>query len=215
MIPKELSRIDAELEHDQEELKKASEDGKSTELEIKQVESNIAALNDEIEKLQQQSSMVRKNDEYRAMMNEIAGVKKKIGDLETRELELMDCIDEFKNGWRDKEKSTADRAESLKNEKNELVELEADIKKEIDALDKQRAPLLEPIDDSILSLYTKLLNRGAGKPMVKVHHGSCGNCHLRLTPQTVNLARKADKVSCENCGHILYAEEGEDPGAGD
>jgi len=213
MIPTEISRIESELENDEEELKKASEDGKSTEMEIKSVESDIASLNNEIEKLRQQSSMIRKNDEYKAMLAEIDGVKKKISDLETRELELMDKIDGFKMGWEEKKRSVADRAESLKTEKTELLELEADLKKEIESLNAKRAPRLDPIDDSLLSLYTKLLNRGSGEPVVKVHHGSCGNCHLRLTPQTVNSVRKAEKTFCENCGHILYVEDGEDPGA--
>ncbi len=213
MIPTELSRIDSELEQDQEELKKAADGGRSTELEIKQVESDIAALNDEADKLRKQSAMVRKNDEYRALMSEIDTVKNKISDLETRELELMDAIDEFKNSQLGREKAVAAKAESMETEKRELGELENDLKRDIDALNAKREELIKPVDGTLLSQYQRLLGKGVGEPLVIVRKGNCGNCHLRLTPQTVNMVRKGVEVACENCGHLLYVEDGEDPGS--
>ena len=56
----------------------------------------IKSYGEEVDKLQKQSSMVKKNDEYKALLKEISNAKAKISDLETRELELMDQMDEIR-----------------------------------------------------------------------------------------------------------------------
>lgn len=207
MIPSEIQKIDNEIAKDEENLAKAKTSGDSLSLEIKSVESDIMAQNDVIDKLRKQSAMVKKNDEYKAMMSEINTALAKISNFETRELELMDSIDETKKEWRRLEKICSDRTVELESEKEDLVELEGTLKKEIAQVSSGRPGLEKEIDDEVLGLYTRLLGKGVGLPLAAVHNGICGNCHLQLTPQTINRARKAEQVPCENCGHLLHMEQ--------
>ena len=204
MIPIEIDKIEKDIAEDEERLKKAKENDISVKLEIKQVESEIMQCNDEVEKLQKQSPMIKKNDEYRALIKEIEGVKNKISNLETKELELMDAMDEIRKNFQKEEKLTAERLATLTEEKKDLEELETTIKNEIKKASEERIPLTALIDDELLSLYTRLLSKGVGAPLVDTPNGICGNCHLKLTPQTANIARKQEVGTCENCGHILY-----------
>ena len=204
MIPIEVDKIDKEIEQDEERLKKDKESDMSAKLEIKQVESDIMQQNDEMLKLEKQSVMIKKNDEYKAMMKEIANVKKKISDFETRELELMDKMDEIKQDIQKEEKIINDKKNTLKGEKDDLLELESTIKSQIDKINSNRPELTSVIDEDVISLYIRLIGKGIGSPLVEVQNGNCGNCHLKLTPQTVNIARKQDIGTCENCGHLLY-----------
>jgi predicted nucleic acid-binding Zn-ribbon protein len=207
MIPSEIQKIDNEIAKDEKELAKAKTSGDSLALEIKSVESDIMAQNDLIDKLRKQSVMIKKNDEYKAMMSEINAAQTKISHLETRELELMDKIDETKQEWRRLEKIASDKKVELEGEKNDLIELEGTLKKEIAQVSSVRPELEQRIDDDLLSLYTRLLSKGVGLPVAPVHNGICGNCHLQLTPQTINKARKAEQVPCENCGHLLRMDQ--------
>jgi predicted nucleic acid-binding Zn-ribbon protein len=207
MIPIEVSKIDKEIAEDAEQLQKTKENDMAAKLEIKQVESDIMQQNDEIEKLQKQSVMVKKNDEYKAMIKEINNAKFQISKLETRELELMDKIDEIKKSFQKEEKIAAERKNTLNGEKEDLIELETTIKAQIDKITAGRQELTKAIDDDVISLYTRLIGKGVGSPLVEVHNGNCGNCHLKLTPQTVNIARKQDIGTCENCGHLLYVAD--------
>ena len=210
MIPIEIQKLESEIESDKAALQKRKEAGMSNELEIKQVESDIMKYNDEIERLQKQSVMVKKNDEYKALMLEIENAQKHISDLETRELELMEEKDEFKRNWKKEEAVTKNKENMLNEEKAELAELETTIKKEIESLQNARKTLCSNISSSsLLDKYTRLLNKGVGQPLVEIHEGNCGNCHLKLTPQTVNSARKGEEVPCENCGHLLYVSSAE------
>lgn len=207
MIPSEIQKIDAEIAQDEEKLAKAKTSGDSLALEIKNVESDIMAQNDVIDKLRKQSVMVKKNDEYKAMMSEISTAQSKISNLETREIELMDSIDEMKQEWRRLEKICSDRKTELESEKDDLIDLEKTLKKEIGQVSSGRPALENEIDDEVLNLYNRLLAKGVGLPLAPVHQGICGNCHLQLTPQTINRAHKAEQVTCENCGHLLYIPE--------
>ena len=204
MIPIEIQKIDREIEVGKDELKKKKEGGLSTELEIKQVESDIMKYNDEIQKFQKQSVMIKKNDEYKAMMKEISNAQEKISDLETRELELMDVKDEFHRTWKNDEKIAISQEHTLNDEKTDLDSLEVKVKKEIESLHLSRPELCDNLDPTILTRYKQLLYKGIGKPLVEVNDGNCGNCHLSLTPQTVNSARKGEQIPCETCGHFLY-----------
>lgn len=207
MIPIEIQKIDNEIEKEKEELKKKKEGGMSTELEIKQVESDIMKYNDEVQKLQKQSVMVKKNDEYKALMKEIDNAKQKISDLETKELELMEVKDEFKRSWKNDEKNVQDKENTLKEEKSDLAELENRLKKEIESLKDGREELCNNVESELLDRYNKLLNKGVGQPLVEIHDGNCGNCHLKLTPQTVNSVRKSEQIVCENCSHLLFFKD--------
>jgi len=145
-----------------------------------------------------------KNDEYKALLKEIADAQQKISDLETKEIELLDKLEETNKTIKKAEQIANERKKLLNEEKEELVELENNVKRQIQSLKDKRPEFLDKISADILSLYTRLLDKGVGTPVAEIHNGNCGNCHLKLTPQTVNTARKQELITCENCSHILY-----------
>lgn len=208
MVPIEIQKIEREIETEKVKLRKKKDGGLSTDLETKKVESEIMAQKDEIDRLQKQSVMVKKNDEYRALIKEIDNANKKISDLETRELELMDMKDNFKKTWKGEEKVAKDQENTLVEEKEDLEELEGRLKLEIEKVKSGRIEFCDQVDEELLELYNRLLNKGVGQPLAEVVDSlNCGNCHLRLTPQTINSARKSLEVQCENCSHLLYFAE--------
>jgi len=207
MIPIEIEKIDEDIRATINHLKTSKEMSITTDLEIKQVESEIMKFNDEIAKLQKQSVMVKKNDEYRALIKEVNTAKKKISELETKELELMEQKDNVAKQMKNAEKIAREKANTLKDEKADLNSLEERLKKQINSLMQTRNDLTAPIHTDLLNRYQRILNKGVGQPLVPVHDGICGNCHLKLTPQTANFANKGELVSCENCGHLLYEED--------
>ncbi len=208
VIPEEIGRIEKEIVEDKEKLEKYRETIKAVELEIKQVELDIEQQNSAIQKLERQSVLIKKNDEYKAMLKEVGHHKKIVSNLETKELELMEKLDAAKGAQREQERQNVEKEKSLLEEKEEMLELSVTLKQELEVSAARRDALLEKVDSRVLPRYERLIGKGTGQPLVPVHEGSCGNCHLKLTPQTVNHARKGQQVSCENCGHFVYVDEG-------
>ena len=71
-----------------------------------------------------------------------------------------------------------------------------------------RPALLSGIPSELLSRYERLLRgKDQGAPLTPVENGCCGNCHMKVTLQTINQLSKGELESCDNCQHLLYATE--------
>jgi predicted nucleic acid-binding Zn-ribbon protein len=121
----------------------------------------------------------------------------------------MDKVELAKNAFKSEEKLFKDREKAIAEEENELRELEGKLKAEIESQTSLREEFSVKISPDLLSIYKRLLSKKTGIPLVDVYQGICGNCHLKLTPQTVNTVRKEMQVFCDNCGHLLYPRETE------
>ena len=82
------------------------------------------------------------------------------------------------------------------------------IKQDALKLKAEKKGFISRVELNVLNAYQNILTRDKGKPVVPIVNGSCGNCSLKVTPQTINEAKKGNLVFCDNCAHILY-----DPGA--
>ena len=192
------------------EVAAAANAAKKIELNRKSVESEIEKLNGENKKLQQQSSMVKKNTEFQAMLGTIALNNKKIGELESRELELMDEFEEAKKAYRKLRQNNEAAVNAIRAEFDELVAFAGDLKKEIAQLKAERPADVRGVDAETLSRYNRLLNAKDGiAPLVKVENEICGSCHLRVTRQAMTNMQKGAVTSCENCMHFIYLDDAE------
>lgn len=205
-IPEEVAKLDATIKSEQDDFKSKREDVQKAEMDIKQVESEIKAQNEKIQKLQTQSVMVKKNDEYKALLAEIAHHKEKISDFETAEIEAMERLDSAKVKFKELEKQFDARISSLKDEIGELKTLADEVNEEIANLEQGRPAYSSRIASDILRGYNRLLQNGR-PPLVPINNSCCGNCHLKLTPNTLNQVRKSGVTHCDNCYYMLYLDE--------
>lgn len=206
MIPAEAEKLKKKMADTEAELADAKNSMQKSSIEIKQTESAIAEINNKIEQLQQQSSLVKKNTEYQAMLTQIDTQKEKISELETKMLELFDQDEENKEKFKDIEKEFKAEKDSISEELAELEGLTKEVKTEIKELMSSRAPLEAKIDTNVLTQYKRLIKTGKA-PLAKVNSaGICSNCHLKITPQTMTETKKGVVVYCDNCSRLLYLE---------
>lgn len=210
LLPKEMETLKGKRDAAVAEVAAAANAAKKIELNRKSVESEIEKLNGENKKLQQQSSMVKKNTEYQAMLGTIALNNKKIGELESRELELMDEFEEAKKAYRKLRQNNEAAVNAIRAEFDELVAFAGDLKKEITQLKAERPADVRGVDAETLARYNRLLNAKDGiAPLVKVENEICGSCHLRVTRQAMTNMQKGAVTSCENCMHFIYLDDAE------
>ncbi len=212
-IPNEKAKLSMALEDGRGSVKAAKEGLQKAEQQIKSVEGSIAQVNEEIRKLQTQSMMVKKNDEYQAMMRQIEDCKKRISDFETEEIGLFDKVEAAKGVLKAAERAFVERERSVRSDIADFDQLEADIKKEIEELGQGRRAHESRIESAHLQKYNRLLGRGKGDPLALVKDGGhCSNCQLKLTPQTLNEAKSGNLTHCDNCSCIVYMDVPENLG---
>lgn len=207
-IPKEKIVAASGLDYEKKKVEAAKEILKASELELRQVELKIESTKSDILKSEAKSAMVKKNDEYKALLNEIAGHKAFISSLEAKQIVIIDQVSDNKKKLETAQKlfKNAERevAESIEELDEMAQTLDTTIKKALD----ERKPLTEKIDGQIKPAYNRLIKRD-GEPLTMIHNNTCGSCHLKLTPQTINDSKKGIITTCDSCGHLIYYPDNE------
>jgi len=207
MIPTEIKKLEEKKTSTEGSIADAKSSMQKTGLDIKQTESEIAAINAKIDQLQQQSSLVKKNTEYKAMLSQIDTQKEKISEFETVMLTLFDQDEANKERFKEITKEFEAEKSAISEEIQELNQLNGEVKTEIQELLDSRKPLEIRVDSTVLEQYKRLL-KAKKAPLAKINSaGTCSSCHLKITPQTMTETKKEAVVYCDNCSCLLYLEK--------
>ena len=76
---------------------------------------------------------------------------------------------------------------------------------ELKRKEEERKGLAAEIDPTWLARYERLFAKQRDAAIALVEHGTCGSCHMKLSPSQVVDARKSDSLTlCDFCGRMLY-----------
>lgn len=175
---------------------------------IRRTEVEIKALEEKRNRIRQQSALVKKNTEYQAMLAESAMLDQEIGKLESVVLAEMERTSLLEAAVADAKKVCAQEIRVLKQEYMEFGEAEKSFRQDMEKLKAERLAATEIMERKILDPYEELRKGGDGDPLVPIlEDGVCGNCSLKLTPQTLASAKAGRFVQCDNCSHLVYFED--------
>ena len=93
-VPVRIKEIETEKQAARDRFDEAKQTLRSLEVRRKNLENEIASAETQVTKYRNQQMSVKKNEEYTALTHEIETTQKKISDMETSELEVMEEIDE-------------------------------------------------------------------------------------------------------------------------
>lgn len=211
-LKSELSRIEPErrmlqgkTSGTQAALDAAKLKVKQIETDRKKLELDVEGKKGQIEKYALQQFQTKKNEEYRALGNEIEHAKQDIVKLEDQQIELMEQMETAQKAVAAAQKD-ADEAKKLADgQLKELATREENLKKELAEMEGSRASLTSGLDESILGRYMRLQKQKGDNIVVGIQHGVCGGCHMKFPTQVVLACQKGQElVTCPNCGRILY-----------
>ncbi|MDQ6913980.1 MAG: C4-type zinc ribbon domain-containing protein [Verrucomicrobiota bacterium] len=179
-----------------------------TEVDRKKLELDVGTRTESINRLKTQQYETRKNDEFRAIGNEIERYEKEIQQIEDQELELMDQLDKLKAEVAAEEKKSASANESFARQKADLDTKDKALEVRLQELTKEREEIAGKIDEDLLSRFERLIASKGDAAIVALEHEVCTGCHMKITAQTIHRVKSGKEiVSCEQCGRILYSAE--------
>lgn len=205
MIPRERNELKAQRNQETEQLDNTKLAIQETELKLKGYEALMKKHYDAIVKLQQKSTQVRRNDEYQALLKEIDFNKAKISDLETDTIVQMDKLSAMKRSFEVKKSECSAQLHNIDSEIESLTELEGEVREMIKGMVEIREERVSKVGEPALGIYERILKKGVGTPAVKIINGGiCGNCRLKLTPNTIGAAKAENLSNCDHCSYIVY-----------
>jgi predicted nucleic acid-binding Zn-ribbon protein len=185
--------------------RKALQDSK---VQAKKQEHSLQVIENKIDDLKTKLNLVKKNDEYKALQNQIAHEASAKSKVEEEILVYMQEI----------ETRTAALAKlevEAKRFGGEVAALQQQIDNEAIAQKAQLAELETAIihaEDTIPEeyrvQYRRIVGRYGADALAICEDGSCHGCFTSLTPQMVNdLMNGAGLSFCLSCGRLLYLAE--------
>ncbi|MCP5488881.1 MAG: hypothetical protein H7A43_09555 [Verrucomicrobia bacterium] len=205
-IPARQKLVETRLQQHRDSVKQAQDALNHNLSAIKQVELDVDARQTRIRKFLDEQTKVKNNDQYRALDQEIRSLRKQIREIEEREIKLMEegeilkaRVDELKESLSREEKGVGTDVEALGDRLSQ-------ISSERGALQAERDEMAKDIDEEWLSRYDRIFRNKGDFALVPVENASsCGGCHMRLPPQSIQDVKRATAmVSCSYCGRLLY-----------
>jgi hypothetical protein len=205
-LPLQRQSLEAQLAASAAALGAVKHKAQHLEMDRKTLELDAGTRRESINRLKTQQYETRKNDEFRAMANEIERYEKEIQSIEDQELELMDQVEKLKTEASAEEKKSTAARESIGRQMTDLDQKATALNTRLKELTLERNELAVKIDEDLLSRFERLFASKGDAAIVALEHEVCTGCHMKLTTQTAHRVRNGKEiVSCEQCGRILYA----------
>ena len=203
-FPEQRATLERAVSEQSAKLERHRSQVSAGQLRRRELEREIEALTAQERKYQGQTFAVKKNEEYRALLDEIEGVKKKRSDLETEVLMTFEAEERLA-----RQRAEAERA--LQAAQREAAERTSRIDAE-ERTDRERLGVIEArrekhiagLPPSTRSRYERIVQSRDGRAVVAILKGACGGCFRNQPPQVLQEARRRDRLlTCEGCGRLV------------
>ncbi len=190
----------------QQKIEDATELTQRAEAEQRRVETTLQDQEALVDKLEGQTSQVKSNEAYTALLREIEQAKDAISEAETQILEGMEKIEEASGAQRQAEVRAAEVYQRIEVEEKACDERERALAVRIAELDGARSETTARVPAELLEQYDKIATRRR-PAVVRVNAEICLGCRVDIPPQLfVELIRGQSLIQCGNCHRILIHE---------
>ncbi len=203
-LPKRVAVIEEKLAEHKAAVEKAKTQIKGNEANRRQFEVDIKGFQEKIVKYRSQSSSVKTNDEYRALMHEVEFAEKQITNSEDKILELMLALENEEKALKVAETELKTESADVEKEKAEARVRTAEDEKLLAGLKEKRTELRSGVNDSALAHYDRVM-RQRKSAIAEAREQKCMACFVMLRPQIWQEIRANEQIiTCNSCGRILY-----------
>ncbi len=204
-IPREVAAFETEIEDETTALENSKSKLQSLEVQRSDLDLQVKAAQDKINKYRNQQLEVKKNEEYQALSHEIELTEKQILVWEEEEIALMLDIDEESEVFSERESvfdaTIAEIREKITVLGGRKTEVEAQLIEARARLEESKTPL----EVRFIKTYERLADRIRFPVVVPVKGQVCDGCHLRVSNDTVEESRKGEELTtCDNCGRVVF-----------
>jgi predicted nucleic acid-binding Zn-ribbon protein len=208
--PKTLAARQAAVASRQAELEAARKALQDTKIQLKKHEHSLQGIETKVDDLKVKLNLVKKNEEYKALQNQIAHENTAKAKLEEEILLALEAIESRTAEVAQLEadvKRVAAETTTLKQQideqtlthKSQLQELEAAI---------TAAEIIIP--ENFRDRYRRIVGRYGADALAACEDGSCLGCFTAVTAQMRNdLINNESLTFCLSCGRLLYLADAE------
>ena len=208
-VPRDIAAVEGKIAGEKAAIETARMELRELESHKKIIETEIGSAEGKLAKYRTQQSLVRKNEEFKALGHEIETTQGAIGEWEGKELEVMYKIDEAKKKFAAAEAVLKANIAGHEARIRTLQEREASLGAELKGAQAEVMTARSPLAEPELKLYDRIATKGL-PACVPIRGGKCGGCHLKVSSEVESAARGKTSdgklATCDQCGRVVYWE---------
>jgi predicted nucleic acid-binding Zn-ribbon protein len=171
----------------------------------RQLEKDVAAVDVRLARFDDHKAAVKTNQEYTALLHEIATAKQEKDAIEERILVQMEAADDIGRTVKAAEATHAKARQEVESIRATLGAEKKALDAELARIAGGRKAKTAGVDARALALYEQLLKGRRGVAVAAMIGNVCNACHVRLRPHIEQQIRRNDSIiQCDSCQRILY-----------
>jgi predicted nucleic acid-binding Zn-ribbon protein len=210
--PKMLAARQAALANRQAAVEAARKSLQDARVQVKKAEHSLQGHQTKIDDLKVKLNQAKKNDEYKAIQNQMAHEQAIMGKLEDEILEAYGAIE-----------TQAAALATLEAEVNTAAKDVATVRDEIEAHAAEQRNQLQELETAIIEAedvipvdhreqYRRVVKRHGADALAFLESEACSGCYVSVTAQMKNeLINGVTLCFCKTCGRVLYLAEEDVP----
>jgi predicted nucleic acid-binding Zn-ribbon protein len=208
--PRTLAARQAALANRQGELEKAKQALQDSKVHLKKHEHSILGIDTKVDDLKIKLNLVKKNEEYKALQNQIAHEQSSKAKLEEEMLVALETI-ESKTAEAGKLEADVSRsAAEVAGIRQQIDEQAASHQTQLRELETAIIEAETVIPEELRDRYRRIVGRYGADALAACEDSACSGCYTSIPAQMVNELINASGLQfCLSCGRLLYLPEPE------
>jgi len=206
-FPKRLAEVEGRVTAARQKVAAAKEALTTSLKERKTYEMDVEQWKERVKKYRSQSSEVKTNEAYRALLHEIQNAENEVAKAEDRLLERMVSGEEYDRQVKSVEAALKE-IETSANKERQAIQAEYNAtQKELTAAEAVRAAAIDAVPEDMVDHYERIAKRHGGIALAEIRGEGCGQCGVHIRPHVIQqLQREGNDefFHCETCTRILY-----------
>jgi predicted nucleic acid-binding Zn-ribbon protein len=206
-FPKRLAELEGRVTAARQQITTAKEALTSSLKDRKTFDMDVEQWKERAKKYRGQSSEVKTNESYKALLHEIANAEDEVAKAEDRLLDRMVAGEEYERQVKAAE-AAVKGIEATANVERHAIQAEYNAaQKELAAAEAVRAGAVAAVPEDLVDHYERIARRHGGIALAEVRGEGCGQCGVHIRPHVIQqLERPGNEefFHCETCTRILY-----------
>jgi len=206
-FPKRLAEVEARVTAAKQQVAAAKEALTQSLKDRKTYEMDVEQWKERARKYRNQSSEVKSNESYKALLHEIANAEDEVAKAEDRLLDRMVAGEEYDRQVKAAELAVKEVEASASAERHTIQAEYNAAQKELTAAEAVRAAAVSAVPEDLVSHYERIAKRHGGIALAEIRGEGCGQCGVHIRPHVIQLLTRdgnEEFYHCETCTRILY-----------
>ncbi|MCF6248675.1 MAG: C4-type zinc ribbon domain-containing protein [Desulfobacula sp.] len=204
-VEKEKIKLSGKLKLFETALNANKEDLASVQKSCRDLETEIAMVDQRIIKSNEHLRMVKTNKEYQVLLREVDDNKKRKDSLETQLLEFFDEKDNAQDLVTQGEKEYALLKDQIESEQEKVEQKCVDDKQDLESYLAQQEDIGKYLKPILMNRFAKISKMNNGNAVVQVIDEVCNGCFMNIPPQLyIEVQKCTSLITCPLCSRIIY-----------